>query len=203
MPEEIVITPAPAAALLAEQLIPEHHPHLDEARLLYLFTSQKRTRRGTPVLSTAAKLTPVQRYLSSGPDEAVAEGYDFLLLFTREEWDVLTADGRKALVDHTLCRCVRTERETKEGDVEYGWGIQDPDVEEFTDIIQRHGLWRPVLRTFGNQVRQLRLTDVAPEKPRDRHHEVAEIHAVPDIIEEPEEREPAEPPDGEHFGTAP
>jgi hypothetical protein len=181
MPEEIILTPAPSAALLAEQLIPEHHIHLSEARLLYLFTSQKRTRRGTPVLSTAKKLAPVERYLSSGPDESVGEGYDFLLLFTREEWDALTAAGRKALVDHTLCRCVRTERETKEGDVEYGWGIQDPDVEEFTEIVTRHGLWRPNLRTFGNQVRQLRLSDVAPEKPRDRHGEVAEIHAVPDL----------------------
>ena len=154
MPEkQITIKPAHEAERMAQPIIEQHHSHLVGARILFLLTTQERTRGLRTVLASAQKLPALQKYLSSGGEHAVEEWHDFLILISETEWNALTREQRIALVDHELCHCW--------ADPETGaWQLRGHDVEEFADVIARHGLWKQDVRTFGEVIRQLRLTEL-------------------------------------------
>lgn len=141
MPTEL--TPATIVEPIAEELIAECHPHLKEANILYLFTNQKRKRCDKVVLGTAQKLSALQRYLSGANG---ATECDFIILFGRREWADLDDAQRRALVDHELCHCVRVKYDDDGDPV---WGLRAHDVEEFREVIERHGLWKSDLKEFA------------------------------------------------------
>lgn len=151
MPQEITIQPLPAAKAIAAELIRADHPELKEAKLLWLVTTGK-------VKCAPKVLNPFERYLSSGDvDPTVEDGFDLACIVNEELWDYLAvtngAEGRRALVDHLLCHIERQVDD--EGTVV--WKIAKHPIEEFPDVVRRHGLWRPELRDFGALVRQLAL----------------------------------------------
>lgn len=119
---------------IARGLIYEHHRHLweGEAGLLYLFTSKERKSKGRVVLGTAQLASSLQRFLTQGRQGGAV---DFILIFDHVRWKLMLPEHRAALVDHELCHCIQTAA----GD----WAIRGHDLEEFTDIVRRHGLWRP------------------------------------------------------------
>src|SRR6266542_465308 len=176
MPAEIVMSLADDAQRVGKTLIAEHHPHLLDAEILYVFTNQQRKRCDRIRLGSAAKLNALQRFLSSGM-ETVSGGHDFLVLIDEGMWRALTAAQRQALVDHELCHCALfvkddTERPavwllwTPEMDApdEYAgqrWGLRAHDVEEFADVLKRHGWWKPDSREkgFGEIALQLAMPD--------------------------------------------
>ena len=149
---EIKITHADEAKQIANELIAEVHQHLRTARILYLFTTQKKKHLDKVVLGKASKLAPLLKYLSSGM-ESVADGFDFILMFDVAEWQDLDAAQRKALVDHELCHCAVGDD---------GWRIRGHDVEEFRAVIERHGFWKYDLKAFGETAQQLPL--IEPER---------------------------------------
>lgn len=152
MPEkQVEITRAHEAERIAQTLIQEYHEHLAGARILYLFTNQERTRNLRTVLGSAQKLPAVTKYLSSGEAADVDEGYDFLILLSSTDWEGLGREQRVALVDHELCHCWADENGS--------WKIRGHDLEEFHDVVARHGLWKQDVRVFGEVVRQLRLDE--------------------------------------------
>jgi hypothetical protein len=148
------ITRAHEVERLAQPIIERHHRHLAPARIIYCFTTAKRTRKGRIVYATAQKLTPLDRYLTADT-ETSDEGADFLILVGTEEWASLNSAQKKALVDHELCHLVRTEDEEGEGD----WAIVGHDLEEFTAVVERHGLVMADTRKMADTMRQLTLED--------------------------------------------
>lgn len=148
---QTVITQAHEVERLAQPIIDKHHQHLAGARILYLFTTQERRHHTKTVLATAQKLSAIQRFLSSGEDASSDEGYDFLILVGTVEWSLLTPKQRVALIDHELCHCWADESGA--------WKLRAHDVEEFSDIVHRHGLWKQDVRTFATVVHQLHLDD--------------------------------------------
>jgi hypothetical protein len=153
---ETIIWPAVPAQELAIDLIDEYHEHLQTARILWLFTSSKRTRGGRLVRGSVVRATPLQRYLSSGLSGncSVSAGDDFIVQIDSESWQQLRATQHLALVDHLLCRMVRNEHENQRtGETTYTWGTVAPDIEEFSSVIERHGGWLPPLWVFTEVVR--------------------------------------------------
>lgn len=90
---------------------------------------------------------------------------------------MMPEEQRAALVDHELCHFTREEWEEPDPKVQskwvtvYGaatdpdsWGIREHDVEEFSEIIERHGLWDIGIETFAEAVReadhQMTISDV-------------------------------------------
>jgi hypothetical protein len=166
MPKEIRITSALEPAKIAEDLIARYHPHLEEASILYLFTTQERKKCDRVRLASAKKFSAMERYLSSLHVDAEASasidaGADFLILFDVKQWSILRDDQRVALVDHECCHCARFEVITRHDDVELVWGIKGHDVEEFHAVLERHGFWQPDIQTMA-QVVQLKLPLVTP-----------------------------------------
>ena len=156
--EELRIWEAVDAKDVAEGLIPKYHEHLEQAKILYLFTNQERKKCDRVRLASAAKVSGLQKYLSSlhlsGDLDApaVEHGADFVMLFDGNRWENLTPAQRLALVDHELCHA--------------GWVADDDGgrfilrghtVEEFTEVIERHGLWRQDVEEMARVMRQLPL----------------------------------------------
>ena len=131
-------------ARTARELIPLYHPHLDGAEILYLFRSPSWERKGQVVGGTVE--------LASAKFRAVAgSAVDFIMTLNAELWEGLPEPKRRALVDHELCHC--------QGNREEGFSTRGHDVEEFADIIRRHGMWHEGLEKFVFEVRQLDLFD--------------------------------------------
>lgn len=146
MSNSVLIVESRDLEVVAEALIERHHPHLTDARLLYLQTDAR-------VKCQPKVLGPFERYLSSGSATSVRAGYHFALVVNVDVWAGLD-DGRKAaLVDHLLAHCGRIEDD-------HGrtvWVVNPHLIEEFPEVIRRHGLWRPVLQDLGAVIRQLPL----------------------------------------------
>ena len=124
--------PARQPGAIAKALIGTLHHHLVNARIEYLYR-EKLERKGRVRLGVASKAAARLQYLAS---------CDFVIEFNWEAWRILTAPQRIALVDHELSHCGR--------DDESGvWILVPHDVEEFSSIVGRWGLWTPDLRVFS------------------------------------------------------
>lgn len=120
---------------LAEEVMDTHHKLLKRARIGFAFLSEAPTRKGRKVLAQVS-LVPdaVEFHLQ----------LDYLLWVARDEWDAMNGMERRAVLDHEFCHCDLKEN----GD----WGLRDHDVQEFIEIIHRHGLWNNGLVELGHVV---------------------------------------------------
>lgn len=78
--------------------------------------------------------------------ELLSADYKFVLEFDREVWDQLTLDQQEALVDHELCHCGKDEK---------GCYMRQHDLEEFRQIVDRHGFWKDDVRLFAESCQPL------------------------------------------------
>ena len=130
---------------LAEEIRVKHHEHLHDAEISYLMTKKPMNRGGKLILGKAKLSKGLLGFYSRA---------DFIIIIQAEAWDKADLPTRQALVDHELCHCTYEPEE----DGSKTWALRGHDVEEFTDIIDRHGLWHDDLKLFGRAVgRQLEL----------------------------------------------
>ncbi len=129
---------------LTEQVMRAHHEHLVDAPILLLFRDQAAKRAGKLVAATTSKM--------SAKDNAIADAtppYAFKIEIANDLWTLNTDAWRRALVDHELCHCG--------GNSEDGWELIGHDLEEFSEIVERHGLWTSNVKDFCERVVQLEL----------------------------------------------
>ncbi len=118
----------------AAGLIEKFHKHLRDARIGFLFRSQASRSQGLIVLAKAQLVTARWKPL-------LKEELDFIIWIAENYWvEELTAKQRTALLDHELCHCAG----------EWGeWTMRGHDIEEFNQILSRHGEWHPALEEAG------------------------------------------------------
>lgn len=84
-----------------------------------------------------------------------------MIEINKQAWDPLNKKQKRALIDHELCHCL--------WDVEKGLYMRTHDVEEFSEIIKRHGLWQPDVQLFAEiavkHVKQLELPIPETKEP--------------------------------------
>lgn len=125
-------------------IIEAHHEHLVDARILLLFRDQAAKKAGKLVAATASKM--------SGTDNAIADAtppYTFKIIIANDLWTLNTDAWLEALLDHELSHCG--------GNSEDGWELLAHDLEEFSAIVERHGLWKADVKDFCERVMQLEL----------------------------------------------
>ena len=148
---------------IAERLIPLHHQHLIGVRIEYLFISKARKRNGKTKAGQCMVKRGLDAFLATPGVTSSLDAPDFFVLeFAAPVWEELTDAGKAALVDHELCHA-RTE-ETDEGGVRLS--TRPHDVEEFGDILRRHGLWEPSIGQMISQLGQQRLFEFAETLPK-------------------------------------
>lgn len=151
---------------LTQELIDKHHEHLDEAVIAIMW------RRGWNADQdgrlTLGKMCKVQER------DKRLHGKDFVMLLNRDAVDELKdADDRmlRALVDHELCHA--SVNLTEDGEVardDYGrpeWRIRKHTIEEFHEIVARHGSWKDDVRSFVEVALESKRLPLLP-KPGDR-----------------------------------
>jgi hypothetical protein len=109
---------------MANVIIKAHHKHLEKARIGFSFRSEAIRSRGRATIGKAQKVPDRMRLYVE---------YDFLIWLAQDYWDKGDYKFRKALIDHELCHC---------GYDDNGNPCMVPhDIEEFYDIVSRHGEW--------------------------------------------------------------
>ena len=137
---------------MAARIIAKHHPHMEDALDIIGFYLKE----GADWDGKCRKATSFERHMT---------GELILIFIGASAWREFMPDQRLALVDHQLTHIWREPTvivdpvtkelrnswaDAKEPD---SWSIRDHDVEEFADIIMRHGLWDTKRETFGEAVR--------------------------------------------------
>jgi len=141
---------AEAVQNIAGGLIANYHPELGTARMLYVFVSEAPTKGGRELYGRVKKFAGFNEW---------ALDKDFVIEVAAPLWNDLDPNQRNALVDHLLERCTGVEDE-KTGDV--SWKIREPDVQEFSSILDRHGAWNTQLAGFVSVAKKVNLDLIIP-----------------------------------------
>lgn len=140
--------PADIPEQLAQPLIQNHHSHLADARIKWLFSTGSQSK---------ASVCPALLRYAFGKD---ASGItpDFVVVVADRDWSSRNPDARNAFVDELLCRMGQETNQSSGADK---WIINKPDVSLFLAVVKRHGLQtteqRQVGRIIQNLPEQLRL----------------------------------------------
>lgn len=179
----VTYRPASEVRRIAEWLIPQHHPDLDQVRIEYVFRSEAAKSRGKQIWGKARKVTGLNAYLATltgfagalaemaeldatvsingttlPSDTAKAEPF-FVLEIAEDVWAQLDGSQRTALVDHELCHFAVGH----DDDGQPVLSTRPHDLEEFRSIVERHGLWRPDVELMARSFEQLDMRlDVQP-----------------------------------------
>jgi len=146
---------------IAKEIIKDFHPYLKECFIGFVFRDEAAISGGKIVLAKTTKAPAnIKPYLS--------EEIDILIIIAKDQWDLLSTEQRRALIDHELCHISMNNS---------GWGIIAHDFEEFKEIIDRYGLW-------NNDLMRLKDTEVGKSyqlgmvEISDRHGNVVTLDAA-------------------------
>jgi hypothetical protein len=151
---ELIEQPSEPYEVLAEMRV--HHPDTRSANIALAWRKAlKPDKDGRLILGKCIKVSDLHREFAE---------YDFIILLNREVWEdsEFTADKKRALVDHELCHAAVATDE--EGEVKYDerdrkvWRCRKHDIEEFTEIVHRHGCYKRDLQHFAEVLMKKRKT---------------------------------------------
>jgi len=132
---------------IMEKLIEKHHNHLKDAKIAIAWRfGWKSDTDGHTVLGQAKKGSDLDRELHD---------HDFVILLNHERWNGsgFTEDQMTALMDHELCHCEISKDTNGEPKTDENgricYRIRKHDVEEFRDVVARHGMWKGDLEQFA------------------------------------------------------
>lgn len=134
-----VYSKAPDVEAVAKQLIQTAHPDLMNIRIEYSKVDKTPKRGGKEVWGQCRKISGINAFLAE--NNPTGETF-FAITMSAPVWDSLPADGREALTDHELCHASQELALVKH------------DLEEFTQVVKRHGLWRSDVREFAEEAKK-------------------------------------------------
>jgi hypothetical protein len=161
----------PMYAML-DDLVEEHHDEITNARIALAWAlSWKPDVDGHVKLGQMKKASDLDRELHP---------FDFVCLLNAEWWqDGRVVDAqRRALLDHELCHATvkldedgEPARDSKDRVV---YRLRKHDIEEFSEIVARHGCYKRDLETFAAALRRApkQASLLEPQPPAaPRHHD--------------------------------
>lgn len=149
-PKDRKVRSAEQPGAIGDVLVQHVHKHLVNVSIGYLF----RENMGERDRATLAKASK-----TSGPLEWYSR-HAFLVQVNWTSWLTLSPEQKVALIDHELAHFGLED--TKNGT---NYVMIAHDVEEFTAIVQRWGLWRPDLRKMSAAMAQRDLFE-KPDEPQ-------------------------------------
>lgn len=132
---------AEEAGEIAKSVIREHHnERLGQAPITYIFAKKMK------YAGTAAAKGAKDRMVA----EALGVECDFVITLNWSTWVVLSDEQKEALVDHELTHCVY--KDSRSGDI--APAVRQHDLEEFREIVDRHGLWSPGVKAMARSMKR-------------------------------------------------
>ncbi len=127
------------------QVLP-YHPHLKKEVIIFLFKKSMKYGGTAQVCNKQLK--------------AILDIYDadadFIICLNWQVWKQLTDAQKEALVDHELEHCKYDENDRPI--------MKEHDLEEFTCVVERHGLWTTALQHMEKTMRRRRPVNLAVSK---------------------------------------
>jgi len=149
---------------MLSKLIEQHHDELTNARIALAWnTAWKADVDGRQKLGKCKKSSDLDRELAA---------FDFVVMLQMEWWQnaTVTDDQRRALLDHELCHAtVRLDRDGEPMRDERGrvvYRTRKHDIEEFSEIVERHGLYKRDLERFASALRRSKQKSLIEDEPR-------------------------------------
>lgn len=131
--------------MLAELIAANHQETLGEANVALAWrVGLKKDPDGLLILGKMKKVTDLDRELHR---------WDFVIILNREAWQDLDDAQRRALVDHECCH--GSVARNKDGSVKKNdrgrpvFRLRKHDIEEFREVVERHGLYKHDLESFA------------------------------------------------------
>lgn len=147
--------PAPEVEEVAKELISKYHGHLLDfkVRIEYVFTNKTPKKNGKEVWAFVRKVSSLNAYLAESDDH---EGDFFVMVVSEPVWEILPPNKRHPLVDHELCHLWAEADQEDEDDANaipedpVKLSLNPHDVEEFSSVVRRWGLWREDVEDLVN-----------------------------------------------------
>lgn len=148
-------SPAPAVASVVAELVRKHHSALQcGTRIVCLFREPTPMARGRLCLASVRIVTGLSAYLMDHrdlareltPDTTATPEPFVLILVARKEWTLLPPEQWLPVLDHQLCH-IHVDPDT--GALE----MLPHDIEEFTEVVARHGLYTHELESAATVLR--------------------------------------------------
>ena len=142
--------PLPEPYKLMAQVRKDWHPDIAEAKIALAWRKGfKADKDGHLTLGKCIKAAELQKEFVD---------YDFVILLNFEVWNEkeFTKEKKIALLDHELMHA--DEAVDKEGEPKVDakgrrmWRTRKHDVEEFSAVIERHGIWKRDLERFAEAI---------------------------------------------------
>lgn len=161
---------------LLDELVSAHHDQVINARFALAWNrTWKPDSDGHVKLGMCRKASDLDRELAP---------YDFVVILREDFWTSPAVDDkqRRALLDHELCHAsVKYDKDgepARDAKDRVIYRIRKHDIEEFSEIVARHGTWKRDLESFaaalkiGQRQRELDIeVEVrAPKKPEAPAH---------------------------------
>src|SRR3990167_8070080 len=141
----------PEAERIAESVIERWHSHLIGVPIAYITKSGgsdgaqtiagSKAPRGGKALKLGSASAVSEKY-----QRLASQDYEFIIELNGQYWDRLELSQQEALIDHEFTHC------RKDAD---GFYIADHDLEEFRQIVRRHGFWKPDIQAFCEEAQPL------------------------------------------------
>lgn len=168
---------APEVEMVGRELVNEYHPELRNVRVEYVFGEKVGSSGGRAVWGRARKKTGLDAFFAADyqPTTFEEEPAPFFVIEIAEPiWQDLSNEGRRALVDHELMHC-GVDADTGK------LTIRPHYIEEFPQIIRRHGLWKGDVEVFARaSAEQLEL------QVQEQREENEELHdAADEVVNDP------------------
>lgn len=154
------------AYVMLDEIVAAHHPELAKHKCKIALAwnlSWSADADGRLVLGKCKKGADLERQM---------HGFDFVILLNQERWLEWVKDFggekyKRALIDHELCHAA--VKEDKDGNVvkdEQGrtvYRIRKHDLEEFREIVDRHGIWKSDIAAFAKSCMEQTQTPLLSE----------------------------------------
>ena len=138
----------PLVEKIVDEVVATHHPHLARARIVCLGKPKAGTKGQSTVVATASR---APKNLAALYKDAAGLDVHYLITIGRDAWDGMTKEQQKIIIDHELCHFLGLDDKGR-------WALRsDHDIQEFHEIIKRHGDKLPALHGVLRVARQLGL----------------------------------------------
>jgi len=116
--------------------VERRHQHIERAHIVGVGRPKAAKRHGKDVWASLKKPSPLERVLYE------EERIDYILVVALDVWEELSEDYRRALIDHELSHAGGLDLDRDE------WTLVGHDIEEFANVVRRHGAWRGDVQAF-------------------------------------------------------
>lgn len=137
-------TKAPEVESIAQSIIKNDRPNLVMLKISYLFRPEAPVSDGHVTAGMCRRVDDVNRTLHD---------QDVIIEIAKDIWDEATAEFKRALVDHELGHVgIRMDEDGQpmidEKTERVKVFIRKHDIEEFEEVLERHGAYHKSLREF-------------------------------------------------------